>query len=46
MFSRARLSRDYFYVASDQPANTSTALAVTHKYVEKQRAGSSPALDF
>src|SRR5438309_1668278 len=41
---RARLSREYLYVASDQLANASTSRAVTRKYAGEERAGSSPAL--
>jgi len=41
-----RLSREYLYVASNQPANASTDRTATRKYSEEERAGSSPALDF
>jgi hypothetical protein len=46
MFSRARLSREYFYVANDSQVNVPMVLVLTRKYAEKERAGSSPALDF
>src|SRR2546425_6781100 len=35
MTSRPRLSREYFYVASDEPANAETGRAVTRKIAER-----------